>query len=267
MDPAEAVKKALERGANAALVTVKKVEGDAPSAVGMKLAVDENGTIFGTLGCDGFDSSGVSDALRSLAEEAPLESKYPWHQGAAISVEVRPYRPGERVQTPDREIPELLIVGQGPVARALVALGEPLGFHVRVAAGPDSPKVGDFDGFDGADEVILATEVRDVEALRPNGNTYVVICGHDQDFSIPVLRKMIKSNAPYIGMMGSRRHTGAIYDELKAEGFGDEAIAKVHTPVGLDLGAETPEEIALSVLAQVIAVRRGGSGRPLHLAP
>jgi xanthine dehydrogenase accessory factor len=263
MEPTEAIRKALERGAGAALVTVTQVIGEAPSRVGMKLAIDQEGEVFGTLGCDGFDSSGLADARKSMSEISHFESQYPWHDGAAITVSVKPFKPGDRIASAIREIPELLIVGGGPVARALLELGEPLGFNVRVAAGPASPKVGEFDG---ADEVVVVTEVRDVEALRPNANTYVVICGHDVAFSQPVLRTLIRSDATYLGMMGSRRHTSHLYDELRSEGFSEVELARVHTPVGLDLGAETPEEIALSVLAQIVAIRRGGSGTPLDLA-
>jgi xanthine dehydrogenase accessory factor len=263
MNPTEAIKKALDRGAGAALVTVTEVRGEAPSRVGMKLAVDQEGAVFGTLGCDGFDSAGEADARKSLSGVSQFEAQYPWHDGSAIIVSVKQFKPGDRIHSAAREIPELLIVGGGPVARALLDLGEPLGFNVRVAAGPNSPKVGEFEG---ADEVVVVTEVRDVEALRPNANTYVVICGHDESFSQPVLRTLIRSEAPYLGMMGSRRHTSHLYEELRTAGFSEADLKRVHTPVGLDLGAETPEEIALSVLAQIVAIRRGGSGTPLDLA-
>jgi xanthine dehydrogenase accessory factor len=71
------------------------------------------------------------------------------------------------------------------------------------------------------------------------------------------------SDAPYLGMMGSRRHTGGLLDELRAAGASDRSLARVHTPVGLDLGAQTPEEIALAAIAHIVAVRRGRNGSPL----
>lgn len=156
------------------------------------------------------------------------------------------------------DIPELLVVGTGPVARAAVALGEAMGFHVRVAAGPGSPGL---DEFDRADEVILTPDARAVEALRPGPNTYVVICGYDWEFSHQALRSLMKSDSPYLGMMSSRSHAGHLFDELRSIGFPEEAIAKVHTPVGLDIGAQTPEEIALSAIAEIVAARRGNPAR------
>ncbi len=90
-----------------------------------------------------------------------------------------------------------------------------------------------------------------------------MIAGRDREFSQAALRILLLSDAPYLGMMGSRRHTGGLLDELRAAGISDRSLARVHTPVGLDLGAQTPEEIALSAIAHVVAVRRGRNGSPL----
>lgn len=239
MDPLVGLDRALKRGRRAALVTVTKLDGEPPSRVGLSLAVTENGTTYGTLGCDGFDRSGAADALRAIESGGAATARYAWDEASHIEVAVRPFRPGERIDA-SVAAPELLVVGSGPVARALEQLGPPLGFGVRVA--------------------------KDAEAVRaaaPGPNTFVVICGHDEEFSQPALRTLMVSAAPYLGMMGSHRHTGHLVDELRAAGFSDERLARVHSPVGLDLGAETPEEIALSALAQIVALRRGGSGRDL----
>lgn len=239
MDPQLGLERALERGRRAALVTVTKLDGEPPSRVGLSLAVTENGTTYGTLGCDGFDRAGAADARRAIERGEPLTARYAWDETAHIEVAVRPYRPGEVIGAPAAR-PELLIVGSGPVARALERLAEPLGFGARVAADPEA-----------------------VRSARPGPNTYVVVCGHDEEFSQPALRTLLRSDAPYLGMMGSRRHTGHLLDDLRAAGFPEERVSRVHSPIGLDLGAETPEEIALSTIAQIVAVRRGGSARPL----
>ena len=239
MDPLVGLERALKRGRRAALVTVTALDGEPPSRVGLSLAVTENGTTYGTLGCDGFDRSGAADALRAIERGEALTSRYAWDESAHIQVAVRPYAPGERVEA-STGAPELLVVGSGPVARALERLAEPLGFGVRVAA-----------------------DARAVRDARPGAQTYIVICGHDEEFSQPSLRTLLSSDAPYLGMMGSRRHTGHLVDELRAAGYAEERLSCVHSPVGLDLGAETPEEIALSALAQIVALRRGGSGKAL----
>jgi len=256
MEPRAAVREALERGERAALVTVTGLEGDPPAREGMALGVLESGESFGTLGCDGFDRSGATDAARALREHIRLERTYDWDDASRIRVEVRPFAPGEAVPGAVGR-PELLVVGGGPVGRALLAIGKVLGFHLRfVTHGASS---------DGsiADERVVVYEAAEIAKLAIGPDTYVVIAGHDREFSQAALRMLLSSDAPYLGMMGSRRHTGGLLEELRGVGHSDESIARVHTPVGLDLGAQTPEEIALSALAHVIAVRRGRRGSPL----
>jgi len=243
------------------LVTVTSVSGSAPSRRGMRLAVTGAETVYGSLGCDGFDRSAATDGMQSIRSQKDFTNTYQWEEGSLITVSVKTYYPGEGLPGGSLEILELLVVGTGPVARSLVILGEAMGYHMRVAAGPTSPSVGEFDG---ADEVIVTPTAEDVEALRPGANTYVVICGHDDEFSMPVLRALMKSAVPYLGVMGSSRHTGHLNEELLSSGFSDDQVARVHSPVGLPIGSETPEEIALSVLAQIVAVRRGASRK---LAP
>ena len=255
MEPRAAVREALERGERAALVTVTGLEGSPPSREGMALGVLESGARFGSLGCDGFDQSGGHDAMRALRERVRLERTYNWDDASRIRVEVRPFTPGETVPGSTAR-PELIVIGTGPVARALSAIGKVLGFTVRaVSLGPsDAPD---------ADERVVVRSVAELTRLSVGPESYVVIAGHDREFSQEALRMLLLSEAPYLGMMGSRRHTGDLLDELRAAGISDRSLARVHTPVGLDLGAQTPEEIALSAIAQIVAARRGRTGSPL----
>jgi len=221
----------------------------------MALGVIQSGERFGTLGCDGFDESGERDAVRALREGVRLERSYDWDETARIRVEVRPFAPGQTVPGGTAR-PELIVIGTGPVARALVQIGKVLGFRVRVVSlGPsDAPD---------PDEGIVVRSAADLTRLQVGGESYVVIAGHDREFSQEALRILLLSEAPYLGMMGSRRHTGGLLDELRAAGIPDRSLARVHTPVGLDLGAQTPEEIALAAIAHIVAVRRGRNGSPL----
>jgi xanthine dehydrogenase accessory factor len=249
------VREALERGERAALVTVTGIEGSPPSREGMALGVVQGGERFGSLGCDGFDESGERDAMRALREGVRLERTYDWDETARIRVEVRPFAPGQTVPGTTAR-PELIVVGTGPVARALAQIGKVLGFTVRAVS------LGQSDSPD-PDERIVVRSAADLTRLRLGGESYVVIAGHDREFSQEALRILLLSEAPYLGMMGSRRHTGGLLDELRAAGIPDRSLARVHTPVGLDLGAQTPEEIALAAVAHIVAVRRGRSGSPL----
>ncbi|HEY7624013.1 MAG TPA: XdhC/CoxI family protein [Candidatus Limnocylindria bacterium] len=255
MDARAAVREALARGERAALVTITALEGSPPSKDDMALAVLEGGARFGSLGCDGFDESAEHDALRALRERIRLERTYDWDESSRIRVDVRPFEPGERVPGSTAR-PELVVVGAGPVARALSALGHVLGFQLRVIS------LGASDAVD-ADERRELTSAAELSGIEAGPETFVVIAGHDREFSQQALRRFVATEAPYVGMMGSRRHTGGLRDELRAEGHDDTAIAKIHTPVGLDLGAQTPEEIALAALAHIVAVRRGRNGSPL----
>ena len=255
MEPRAAVREALERGERAALVTVTGLEGSPPSREGMALGVLESGARFGSLGCDGFDESGAHDALRALRESVRLERTYDWDDASRIRVEVRPFAPGETVPGSTAR-PELIVIGTGPVARALAAIGKLLGFTLRtVSVGPSDVAE--------PDERIVVRNAKELVKLRLGTESYVVIAGHDREFSQEALRILLLSDAPYLGMMGSRRHTGGLLDELRAAGISDRSLARVHTPVGLDLGAQTPEEIALAAIAHVVAVRRGRNGAPL----
>lgn len=260
MDPLVALDRALKRGRRAALVTVTGLDGSAPSRLGLSLAVTENGTTFGTLGCDGFDRAGTADALAAIERGEFRTGRYAWDETSHIEVAVRPYGPGDQIRVGDAAGPEILVVGAGPVARALVSLAKPLGFRVRVVPGPFEH---DPHEFEGADEVHEARNAAGLRAIAIGPSTYVVICGHDEEFSQPALRTLLPSEAPFLGMMGSRRHTGHLVADLRAAGFSDAQLARIHSPVGLDLRAETPEEIALSALAQIVALRRGGGADPL----
>ena len=235
MDALVAAREALQKGKRAAVVTVTSVEGEAPSREGLAFALVEGGETYGTLGCDGFDRSAAADATRALATSSSLESVYDWDDASRIRVDVRPLRPGDAIEEVARA--EVLVVGEGPVARALASLARTVGFDVRVATTS--------------------------AALSAGANTYVVICGHDEEFSQPALRTLLSSPSPYLGLMGSRRHTGHLLSALRAAGQSEASLRRVHTPVGLDLRAETPEEIALSALAHIVAVRRGGTGAPI----
>lgn len=235
MDPHVAAREAAERGKRAAMVSVIALEGEPPSREGLAFTLVEGGEMYGTLGCDGFDRQAAIDAARTLESGRPSEGVYEWDEGSRIRVVVRPIlSPGD---VADGERDEILVIGEGPVARALSSLASTVGFAVREARPAEEPRAGE--------------------------RTYVVICGHDEEGSQPALRRLLASRAPYLGMMGSRRHTGDLLEELRRAGHDDASLARVHTPMGLDLQAETPEEIALAALAHIVAVKRGGSGRPL----
>ena len=151
--------------------------------------------------------------------------------------------------------PRLIIVGAVHIAQALVPMATIAGLHVTVL----DPR----EGFATADRFPGATLVKEwpdqvMEGLRPDDRTGVVALTHDPKIDDPALIAALESDAFYIGALGSRKTQGARRERLGALGFGEEVLARIHGPVGLPIGARTPEEIAVAVLAQVIGALRQG---------
>lgn len=158
--------------------------------------------------------------------------------------------------------PVFLVVGAGHIGRCLAKLAHFLDFYVAIL--DDREDFADPEKLPEADEVICEDYESALDRFPITSNTYVVMVtrGHKQDELS--LRRVLGRGAGYVGMIGSKRRTTAVLEHLAAEGFAAEDLAAVHTPIGLDIGAETPEEIAVSILAEVILVRRGGSAKPMY---
>lgn len=218
----------LERGEEVMLATVVRVDREPPSRAGAKALVGRSGALAGTLGCSEFDSQAVADAAGILDAGTPDLRTYT-HDLGSIEVYLEPYAPA----------PVLVVVADTPVGRALARMGEQAGFRV-LSVGEGVP---------------LPAEI--------GRETYLVHTNHDADDLPDVLEAALRHDPPprFIGLMGSRRHTGHHVDALRRRGVDEAALARIQTPVGIDIGARTPEEIALSMLAGVVAVRRGATPR------
>lgn len=160
--------------------------------------------------------------------------------------------------------PSLVIVGAGHIARPLSRVAAMLGFRVTVL--DDRPAFATRERFPEAEAVLRADFSDPFRGVAVGAGTYLVLVtrGHKYDFE--ALRDVLHRPAPpaYVGMVGSRRRVRAALEQLAREGVSPGRLAAVHAPVGLDLGAETPEEIAVSIAAELVQVRRGGTGRPLR---
>jgi xanthine dehydrogenase accessory factor len=228
--------------------------------VGAKMLVRLDGSSVGSLG-DGPIEDVVREAslaqaplhdTRLLRLDASGEEAEGRHQESTFDVLV------EVVESP----PVLLVVGAGHIGRSLCRLGAEVGFSVAVL--DDRPDYANRERLPEATKVICEDFEAALERFPVHRNTFIVLVsrGHKQDELS--LRKVVGRPAAYIGMIGSKRRTGTVLRHLEDEGFAPEALAAVHTPIGLDIGAETPEEIAVSILAELIMVRRGGSGRTMY---
>ena len=214
----------IRRGEAAVAATVIKLDGKPPSRPGAKALFDGERTLAGTLGCAEFDAQALADAGRVLATGAPELRTYT-HDLGSIEVYLEPHLAA----------PLLLVFGDTPVARQLEAWAREVGFAVERPGG-DLPSLG-------------------------GREIYAVHTDHDAPDLVDRLEPVLRAGPRYVGVMGSRRHTGHHLSELERRGLD---VSGIETPVGLDLGAATAEEIALAILAGVVAVRRGGAGGRLQ---
>ena len=215
----------IARGEEVVLATVIKADGDPPSQPGAKLLMTREVAVAGTLGCSEFDTAALTDSP-GIAEAAAPQTRTYRHDLGTIDVYLEPYP----------AMPTLVVFASTPIARELVRWAPEVGFRAVLA--------------EGAQQVPAVT----------SSDLYVVHTNHDAPDLVESLEAILPRSPRFIGLVGSRRHTGHHIDALRRQGVAEEVIARIQTPVGLDIGARTPAEIALSILAGLVAVRRGGSG-------
>ena len=219
-----------------------------PALIGRKLLVFEDGIAAGSVDA-ALDEQVTAAAQRLTSAGGTCVLSLPW-RGDTASVFI------EAFPAPQ----QLLIVGATHTAIPLCRLAKVLGFRVTVIDARSAYATAE--RFPDADELLLA---RPDEALAGAGtdSTSVVILTHDPKFDLPALTSALRAGVRYIGILGSRRTHERRKAELRRQGFTEADLARIRVPIGLDLGARTPEEIALAILAEMLAVRYGRNGRPL----
>jgi xanthine dehydrogenase accessory factor len=157
---------------------------------------------------------------------------------------------------------KLIIVGAGHLAIPLVKFARILGFHITVL--DDRVLYANRERFPDADEVLVGDMAETLGNIKITPQTHIVLITRGHQFDEPCLRKVIHSSARYIGMIGSRRRMKACFIRFRdEEGIPDELLKKVYAPIGLDIKAESPEEIALSIISEIVKVRRGGTAQSM----
>jgi xanthine dehydrogenase accessory factor len=159
----------------------------------------------------------------------------------------------------------LIVFGAGHVSIPLIAIAHTLGWRTLLVDARE--RYATRERFPEADEIRTGILGDIAAALTYGRSTAVVLTAHDYKFEVPVLREVLRRDPAYIGLLGSRKRGRAVLDFLAQEGIGAEELARVHVPVGLDLGAETAAEIALATAAEIMTVRNGRSGAPLSGRP
>ena len=218
-----------------------------------RIIVHEDGTSVGTLGSVGLNEDGCEHALELMGRGRSASVEL-GHGASARPAFVEVHGPPST----------LLVVGAGNIAVPLVSLAKHLGLRTVVIDG--RPRFATRERFPEADDIIVGIPSEIVASLPLASNSLVVLVAHDYKYDLPVLRAILRSDAGYIGLLGSRRRGRAILDFLAGEGERPEALERIHVPVGLNIGAQTAAEIALSILAEAVAVRAGRPGTPMREA-
>jgi xanthine dehydrogenase accessory factor len=248
--------KLIGQGKAFAVATVVRVAGSTSAPSGSKAIIDEQGKlVLGWIGGGCAESAVRTEALHSLESGQPLLISLDMTDeilgvgmpcGGKMDVYIEPVLPK----------PDILIAGHGRIAECLASLAYLLGFRVIVNDPGADPA-----SFPQAERVIA--EDFDLNQTAIGGNTYVVIATQHKNDHL-WLQKALEGCAAYIALIASQHRAGLVLDYLLAEGIAPDKIARIFAPAGLDLGAVTPEEIALSIMSQIVALRRGGTCRSLN---
>ncbi len=252
---------AERKGQTVALCTVIRAQGSVPRHAGSKMLVFEDGSIEGSIGGGELESRVIDEALEALADGQPRITPYslsnpsqgdPGVCGGEVEVFVDPI--GRK--------PTVLVFGGGHVGRAVIHLAHWLGFRTVVA--DDRAEFASVESAPEADEHIVCPLAELAQRVRIDEMTYLVLTTRGVSIDVAGVPALLESPAAYIGIIGSRRRWETAAAELEARGVARHRLERIHSPMGLELNAETPAEIAVSILSEIILLRRGGSGESMR---
>ena len=257
MDLFEEIVRMRRAGVRGALATIVHTSGSIPSYESSRMLVREDGSTAGTIGGGCVEADVWAAAKEVMEKETPRKMVFHLNNeatydnglicGGSVEIFVEPILPQ----------PVVYLFGGGHISTAVAKAAQAAGFGVGV--------VDDREAFANAQRFPMAQEIftsydEAFEKLKPNGSSYVVIVtrGHKEDMR--VLAWAVRTPARYVGMIGSKRKVLSVYEALEKEGYRREEFERVYAPMGLEIGALSPEEIALSIVAELVAVRRNAGG-------
>jgi len=253
MDLFEEIVRMRRAGQRGALATIVHTNGSIPSYESSRMLVREDGTSLGTIGGGCVEADVWAAAREVMHKEAPRKLVFQLNNeatydnglicGGTVEIFLEPILPQ----------PILYLFGAGHVSTAVAKAAQAVGFGIGV--------VDDREAFANAQRFPMAQEIYTsyddaFQKLRPNSSSYLVIVtrGHKEDMR--VLAWAVRTSARYVGMIGSKRKVLSVYKALEKEGYAQEEFERVFAPMGIDIGALSPEEIAVSIVAELVAVRR-----------
>jgi len=258
----EEIIKAQRAKRDFAVATVVKAEGSAPRRDTAKMLVFADGSTIGTIGGGVLEAKVISDAREALKKgesrlvryglDQEKEGSLPMICGGDMEIFIEAYKTK----------PQLIIAGAGHVGKALSTMAAFIGFEITVI--DDRKEWANRERFPEANEIIVTPDMaKGLEDCSIGDDSYIVIAtrGHSNDKE--ALKGALKRDARYVGMIGSTNKVKEVFRQFIEEGTDRGTLEKVHAPIGLDLGGQTPEEIALSILAEILMVKNNATGKPL----
>ncbi len=239
-------------GEEAALVTVISASGSTPREEGAKMLVRADGSILGTIGGGSVELQVIKEAIEVIKMGKPRHLCYRLKEGEELGMIC-----GGDVEVfiePILSAPTLFIFGGGHISFTLAKMAKLVGFKIVVI--DDRPEYANPQRFPEAEQTLVSDYAKAFSKLKIGKTGYIVIVTHGHRGDETVLERAVATEAKYIGMIGSKTKNKAVYSHLMAKGIPQELLDKVHAPIGLSIHAQTPEEIAVSILAEIIQVRR-----------
>ena len=254
----KALAEALDKGEQVALVTIVGSTGSTPQRVGAKMLVYADGRTVGTIGGGCYENEAFWKAREAIKDRQPVTVKYELNDDFAQESGLVCGGQMEVFIEPVEAAPEVYVFGAGHVGYFVAKMSHDVGFKVHVI--DDREKFASTERFgEGIDVAVeeIPTWLA-ANPLPPTAYAVIVTRGHRHD--LDALRLLASQNLRYVGLIGSRAKVKRIYDALREEGMAPDALRSIHAPIGLDIGAITPQEIAISIIAELIAVKHGKIG-------
>ena len=254
----EAILDAQHSGQPAALATVIRARGSVPRHEASKMLVLADGRIVGTVGGGELENRTIEEAKQVMREGTARVITHSLVDpsrgdagvcGGEVEVFIEPITPPVT----------LLIIGAGHVGKALAHLAHWMGYRVVVT--DDRAELCTHEFIPDADEFVVGPVAEALHKIRVDRQTCVACVARGYLYDVDALPILLESPAPFIGVIGSKRRWAMAVKDLRAQGISDESLARVRAPIGLEIQAETPEEIAVSIMAEIVLLRRSGGGK------
>jgi xanthine dehydrogenase accessory factor len=243
--------KASQKGQNYAFATITEATlKGTPRKMGAKMIVFDDGTSYGTIGGGRNEKAAIAQCLKAIKKQKPATVTYNYFGregesvcGGQMKVFIEPFVADDH----------LIICGAGHIALPLSAIGKILGFNVTVI--DDRKEFANKKRFPHVDKIIVGNHADQLAKVALEHNTYVAIVTQGNEYDFECLKVVIKSPARYIGVISSKPKRVKFFGRLKKDGIEDKYLKSIHIPMGIDIGSQTPQEIAVSIMAEIVRVK------------